>query len=281
MIVTTSWMKRMVSLTLTGAAAAVLAPQLARAETFADARGDATAAGDITTVEVTHLPVGGGFDIVVNVASEVPPGTQLSVFLDPDRNGATGNPRLGGAEYVLFSDPNAHTMGFFRWTGSEWVGVPGAGVISDTTTRVAFRANRTHIGGAPVFDFWALTHREAGAYDPYDTAPNEGRWSYTTGPYATGLVTPRAVTRPLAGAVLNARSIRLRLETGDLVAPHLMTCTLRFQNRTVRPLVGGCRWRLTRAMRGRTLRLTVRIVFFPPPSERRFYPLSPINVRVR
>jgi hypothetical protein len=134
--------------------------------------------------------------------------------------------------------------------------VAGANVqLRLTGTGVAFVLTRAQLATAR-FDVFAGATRDS--TNAVDDAPDEGVLSFP--PRITRLLVGEAILFPRAGGILNARRVQAQLSTGDFVQAPL-TCRLTNGRKVLKPLVGGCRWRIAKALKNRRLRLRITASF--------------------
>jgi hypothetical protein len=224
---------------------------------FLDGLGDSRGAPDILTVSVENDASGEITFIVLALGNIAPPAdAQVTVVLDTDRNRATGS---DGFDYVFQYDArvNEHALG--RWDGTQFAIVDApTSAVNWTGISARFSINRSDLGGTSGFDFFVRATTGGPASDRFDDAPNEGTWSYTL---AAAREIVRAVypstlsARP--GKVLDARGVRVRLSDNTTVRPETLTCRLTAGRTVLKPLRGGCRWRIAKTLKGRTVVLTI------------------------
>jgi hypothetical protein len=227
----------------------------AHAADFTDPFGDGRGAPDIVGVSVTNA--GGEVTVLVVFLGLVAPpaDVQVTLVLDTDRNRETGS---NGFDYVFQYDALGNTGVVGRWDGTRFaiVDAPTA-AVNWTGLTVEFKINRGDLGGTGAFDFWVRSHQNPPDSELIDDAPNDGTWTYElTTAQATRAVFP-ATLKPRAGKVLDARAVRVQLSDGTRVAPERLTCRLTRGRTALRPLVGGCRWRIPARLRGKPIVLTV------------------------
>lgn len=223
---------------------------------FADPQGDGGGAPDILRVSVTNDAKGEIRFFVVVFGNIAPPSdASVTLVLDTDRNEDTGS---GGFDYAFqfYAGTNQHAVG--RWDGTQFAVFDApTSAVEWTALSATFRINRSDLGGTGGFDFWVETTGGPPGSSVRDEAPNEGVWSYTLAAPQLSKITYPSALRPRVGKVLDARRARLQLSDGTTVAPESLTCRLTAGRTVVRPLPGGCRWRIAKALKGRTLTLAV------------------------
>ena len=253
---------------LAPAAAAVVllvASSAGAAGSYTDPTGDNNGAPDISNVVVTN-DAGGTitFDIgIVDLPSPAEVGTLL--FLDTDQNSATGAPGLAGADYVFVVDESDQSYGFYRWNGSDWAGdTPSSTVrVSSGHTNVHIVVNKSELGGAGAFNFWAGTL----AGEARDEAPDDRTWNYALaagGPDIRGVLVTKKPLLPKAGGTFSVTPVGLRLASasgiGALPQPDSYTCRATLGGKPFQGTgIGRCTWKLPKTTRGRTFAVTVTV----------------------
>jgi hypothetical protein len=238
------------------------------AASYRDPTGDNGAAPDISNVAVTNDASGTiTFDIgIVNLPS--PADVQTFLFLDTDKNEATGAPDTAGADYVLVVDESDQSYGFYRWNGSDWDGAePSATVhVSSGHTGVHIVVNKSELGGAGAFNFWVGTK----AGDARDEAPDQGTWNYAL---ATGRPTIVGVAfrannpvLPKAGRTFTETPTGVILSTDSGIAsphkPDRYSCRATLGGKAIVGTgVGRCSWRLPTTARGRILAIKLTVYY--------------------
>jgi hypothetical protein len=232
-------------------ALALGAPAGARAAdsvTITDPSDDAGGAPDIIKMVVTD-DVAGSFTFTVELATmpDLQPDGLLVVFLDTDRNDTTGR---NGVEFYVSATPKGVALA--RWTGSAWEIVPDANLqLRLTGSGVQFELPQALVGTTH-FDAFAGATRES--TNAVDAAPDDGALAFP--PRIDRFLIAAAILSPRAGGVLDARRIQSQLTTGEFVkAP--ITCRLTYRGRTLKPLRGGCRWTIPKALKKKRLTLTI------------------------
>jgi hypothetical protein len=189
---------------------------------FGDPAGDGSGAADITAVTVSDDPVSGivQFTLTANGETTIDAvlNPEVNVFVDTDRNPATGMPTgkeydgsLPGGDYRLSyeREPEGAAIGDFEaWTGTKWEVVPESATMSfgrngDTFTWRLSGADLGARGGG--FDLYLASEifNADTTTRAHDLAPDAGRWSYELSTATTTTTigtTTQAAVRPLIGA---------------------------------------------------------------------------------
>ena len=237
---------------------AAASPSAARTSAdFSDGLGDGNGAPDILIVSVEN-DAGGEITFTVLVLGHIAPpaDAQVTLVFDTDRNRATGS---SGFDYALQFDARSNQHALGKWDGTQFpiVDAPTS-AVNWTGVSVTFSINRSDLGATSGFDFYVRSTSGGPASDRFDDAPNEGIWSYTlaAAPQIVRAVYPSTL-RARPGKVLDARGVRVRLSDGTTVRPETLTCRLTAGRTVLKPLRGGCRWRIAKTLKGRTVVLTI------------------------
>lgn len=204
---------------VTGAAAHVGGKAAAsRSASFSDPAGDANGAADVTAVAVSDDPASGivQFTLTANGQMAIDPALapELDVYIDTDRNPATGSPAgfefpgsPPGADYMLFYERTTMNSdgGFESWNGTSWPDLPQSATMSfsrdgDTVT---WRLSKSDLGTTGGFDFYVCAEIFVGRLAVLvglDRAPEVGVWSYALSSPTTTTTTAKTAVKPLIGA---------------------------------------------------------------------------------
>jgi hypothetical protein len=259
--------------------AAIPAATGAGSASFNDTIGDGNGAADVKTVVVSNDD-SGQVTIRVNVdALPRPSDTRVFVFIDTDRNRATGDANAVGADYAFVDNSSDSSYALGRWNGSAWDDAPSptARVFADGGG-VTFSINESDLGNTSAFDFWVRTRLGDPSGTAADSAPDGGDlWTYTlrasapAAPTITKLVVPASSVFPKAGATFTFRISQVMLSTNELTAPDRVTCKATLTGKALastRP--GGCTWKLPKTARRKTLVVTVTAVYGGDRALQRF-----------
>ena len=176
---------------------------IAGTASFTDPAGDALGGPDITGVKINGDPATGqisvsatlpGFPFAVTDGLE----RYVALWLDTDRNRATGDPE-DGTEFGLeaWVDPTGRWWNAERWNGSTFGEVPGSTATFSRTGDVLTWTVSTSELGTTSFRFYVLagTWSEAEQKSTTrDEAPGSDRWEYDIS--ASSTTPPPASTPP-------------------------------------------------------------------------------------
>jgi len=173
--------------------------------TYTDPAGDAQGGPDVTTGTISTDPPTGTITITLNVPGYLPPTSDglerdVLVWLDTDRNRATGDPQ-DGTEYALsaWNDSTGPSWDAGRWNGSKWVSVPKSSTMSFTRNgdELSWTVGSSDLGGATGFRFYVVAGVWSNAADDWateDDAPDTGWWDYPSTGTAPTPAAPAAPT---------------------------------------------------------------------------------------
>jgi hypothetical protein len=213
-----------------------------------DPSGDAGTAPDITKVTVANDGAGSlTFTIELATMPDLQPDGFLVVFIDADRNITTGP---NGSEFFVAATPGGAALS--RWNGTAWESVTAANLQPRLTgSGIEFVLAQSLIGTSRI-DVHVAATRDSGTRS--DAAPDDGTFSVP--PRLDRFLIAASILSPRAGRVLDARQVQAQLSTGEFVRAAI-TCRLTYRGKALKPLAGGCRWRIPKALKGKRLALTI------------------------
>jgi hypothetical protein len=269
---------RALGVVIAACAAVLLVPSAGSAAgsvTYADPTGDGRGAPDIQRVSVSNDDNGRiSFRITVD-ALAIPSDTRIFVFLDTDRNDATGDPDVLGADYVIADDESDHTFDIARWSATEWVDTPYESVdVHADATGVSIAIDRSELGNTGGFDFWVRSRVGDGETQTFEDAPDADVWRYDLqlAPPPPPPPPPRPKLKrimiagtsllPASGKLFTFRVTGLQLGSGSMVKPESLLCSAKLAGIPIRGRgKGGCTWKLATSTKGRKLLVIVDVVY--------------------
>jgi hypothetical protein len=240
-------------------------------QTFTDSNGDGGVGTDITTVTVRNDPTG-RITIQIASASPIVANHAVAVFIDADRNQATGDL---GDEYWMFGGPMVGAA-FFAWNGSDSVPVdpPTFTARAAASNVTEFGFAKADIGNVEGFNFAVASI----SIDPptinfWDAAPDRGYWSYDlTAPAPTPptavvkpVIGPLVATKAIAGKAMTVTAMVRRSDNGAPLTTATMVCKPTFAGRQLahtESFVRGkvkVRFTVPKAAKGKVVKLSVKI----------------------
>jgi len=240
-------MRRILLLSSVVAAMLVVVSSAGADQSYTDPTGDGKVGTDITNMTVRN-DTAGNIQFQVASANPIVANHAIAVFIDADKNPATGSPT--GDEYWMFGGP-AVGIAFFAWNGSQFAAASPAsfGVGAAAANVTEFRINKADIGNVDSFNFVVISI----SIDPpninfWDIAPDTGSYTYalTTAtpapaPTTTPAPTPQTHTVALGAPVAKAPGIhagkRFAISSAvstDAGAVHV-TCTAKVGVLTLHP----------------------------------------------
>ncbi len=150
---------------------------------FNDPAGDNEAgqAPDVTTVTVDNDAAG-----LIKMTIAVANRTALTsadaylILFDTDRNAATGDPSVGGADYAILVDGSDQSISLARWSGAAWEGVPPpASLDGHWSGGPVVQINRRDLGNTVGFRFVIGAFTTVAGTEYADFAPDAPPpWEY-------------------------------------------------------------------------------------------------------
>lgn len=239
---------------------------------FTDPAGDVQGtAPDITSVVVGDNPASGKITVTATVAGYASGSAAFQlvrVYLNTDKNAATGAPDQGGIEYALGAGRDAEGSGWWidRWDGSKYAEIAQSATVGFTRSGdvMTWTFNKADIGGSSGFAFcaWSSSWDAADNRLGEDSAPDDGMWSYDLSapftPPATQtapapllkpvIAAPTATPAKLSAGKRAAVAFRVvRSDSGEALTTGTMICD---------PSVGGKVLPHSESFKGGTARLS-------------------------
>ena len=239
--------------------------------TYVDVAGDSGAAPDITEVAIASS----GTTIVFNLGiSNLRRGADQTIllFLDTDRNAATGSTDALGSDYAFAISELEYTYWFARWDGADWVDATDSTVhAGNRSSGLMLTVDASELGGTTGFNFWLRTIDGELGDGRYDDAPNDGTWNYVLAAGGPEIQSVLAATTPAAGPragrafTLTPTGLHLPPSGAPVsILPHpdSYTCKAVLAGATLtRTGTGGCTWRVPKKARGKSLAVTLNVTY--------------------
>ncbi len=257
-------MRRLLALATALVAAGALAATALAGNHYTDPTGDSGVAPDITSVDVSNDSTG-TITFTVGLVSHpaIAPDEFFDIFINSDRNTATGD--HVGADYSV--ELTQAGSGLWSLSGSQWTQVTTHGPITSAYTPTSWTVtiNKADFGGVGTFDFWAQTDKGLGSASVFDEAPDGSDvYTYT-------LVAPATVSTVLAhfkpatafarihpGTRLVVDAARVKLSDGTTAGVSSFSCKASVGGK---PLAGSCAWLVPKSARGKTISVTLTVVY--------------------
>lgn len=230
---------------------------------YTDPTGDAGPGPDITNVTVSNDAAGNvTFRIDIPNRPTLTANLIVVVWVDADVNTGTGDPDLGGIDYSLTFLGGSLIAS--HWNGSIWE----FGVTLPSFTQGAYASgvtmtiNVADLGGVTTFAFWVSATDNLDDDTNFDAAPLIGLYTYILAvePSISGVVAPGGLLASVKpGKTFSVKGFKLKLDNGQTVKPDSITCTLKIAGKLVKPLPGGCKWKIPATAAGKRLTLTVTL----------------------
>jgi len=239
--------------------------------TYDDAIGDSANAPDFCASElVTNDSRVIEMGIHAHNRSGFVAGDSYTVFLDTDRNAATGGGGVGAEYQIVFAGSTGELE---QWNGTVFdpstaVSIPVLWVPGYGPLLVYLRSQ---IGNAAGFNFVLVSANGADS----DRAPDTGSWSYTVQPFSLK-VRSLSVGVARAGKAFTARAVVLRSDFDDPLDEGKITCAAKLAGHGLagkgKFSRGGvlCTWRMPAAAHGKRLTGTVSVAFQGARAARAF-----------
>jgi hypothetical protein len=258
----------------------------ANSATFQDSTGEDPTAPDITTIVVSNDDAG-IVSFRVNVPNRPALGQDMlfEIWVDTDNNPATGDPDLGGADYVM--QLVRGEISLYKWDGADYTrrfGDPSAVTLNFSYQGgITARISSAELGNTKTFKFFVVaisglvvdpvTGAIDGANSKADVAPGGGVGLF---PFTVNIAKPALVVRgvtttpaaPKAGKTFTMRMTAARSDTGANLQNGRVTCigragTARLRARLARVQGGAvvCTWLIPANAKGKTFRGSATVVF--------------------
>ena len=150
---------------------------------FTDPTGDSGTAPDVTGISVTNDDRG-VYTFTITFATPYASSDIVAIFIDSDKNTATGNPKELGADYLFYDDFSVHQIQLASWQSGTWQTTTGSTtgvVVAPDGKTVTMTINKSDLGNAAGFNFFVLSSDGTFDVGHTDDAPSgAGTFAYDT-----------------------------------------------------------------------------------------------------
>jgi len=245
----------------------------ANSQTFNDSTGEDPNAPDITSVVVSNDDAG-NITFKINISNR-PSFTEDMfglIFLDTDKNPATGDSQDLGADYVIEIDPGAVGLGKWNGTTFDFTTPQTSLTYGYDATGATVHVGDPDLGGTKSFNFGVefvsgVTQDASGNFDftnaHSDLAPDPGHGFFTYAVITKLILTKTAfTTAPVpakAGSRFSASLAATESDTNGPLAAATITCSATIKGtklpatHTLANGVASCFWKLPKTAKGKTL----------------------------
>lgn len=260
-------------------------------QSYLDSTGEDPAAPDITSIGVTNDDTG-LITFQVNIANRpaFTPDMLLDIYVDTDKNAATGASQIFGADYVIEQQPGS--IGLFQWNGSTFVFASSQSSLTFSygVGGATIRVNALDLNRTKGFNF-GVDATSGIAVDASnnpdftnahnDLAPDAGHGTFayqviakltlTVGAFTTSPTPAKAGRSFSAGLAVTESDTNAGVDSGTI------TCAAKIAGKAVRVktkrLVDGiavCVWSIPKTARGKTIRGSIAIAVQGTQTSRAF-----------
>lgn len=188
-------------------------------QTFADPAGDSGTAPDITGLSVGNDQTG-DYQFAVTFATDYATNAYFGLYVDTDKNPATGDPNADGADYAIFDDHASHSFEVDSWNGTDWATASdqtASFTIAQDSRSLTIAINKSELGNTTDFNFFVLsgdgTDPNAHVYDDAPSGSGTFAYTYQQQTLTLAFVATKSVIKGRTWAIV--ASIR-RSDTNDL-----------------------------------------------------------------
>jgi hypothetical protein len=248
--------------------------------TFPDSAGEDANAPDVTSIVVSNDDAGNiTFQINISNRPALTADMFMLMFLDTDRNAATGDPQSLGADYAI--DLVSGSVDLFKWNGSAFEPAPSQPTLtySYAAAGATIRVGAADLGNTQGFKFGTVVGSgfvtdAAGNPDltnvHRDFAPDPGHGFFTYQVLTKLILSVTAyTTAPKPAHAGKPFSATLAANENDLAGPvksGTVTCAATIAFRRISAVthlltngVASCVWRIPAAAKGKVLRGTITL----------------------
>ena len=261
-------------------------------QSYLDSTGEDPAAPDITSIGVTNDDTG-AITFQVNIANRpaFTPDMLLDIFIDTDKNAATGSSQLFGADYVIELQPGA--VGLFQWNGSDFLGASSQSSLTFSygTGGATIRINALDLNRTKGFNF-ATAVVSGVVADPTtgnadftnahaDVAPDQGHGTFayqvlakltlTVDAFTTSPTPAKAGKSFSAGLAVTESDTSAGVDSGTIIcAATIAGKAVRVKTKRLVDGVAVCVWSLPKTARGKTIRGSIAVAVQGTQTSRAF-----------
>lgn len=265
------------AIALGAALLAVPAALGSNSQSFPDSTGEDAAAPDITSIDVSNDDAANlTFKVNVSNRPALTSDMLMFIFMNTDQNVSTGDPQLGGADYVVQLEPGSVSL--FQWSGSDYGPAQSQSSLtySYDATGATIHINASDLGNTRSLGF--LTILESGVVTDaqgnlddtnahFDVAPDPGHgmYSYALKVQITLKQTAFTTTQAKAGARFSASLAASESDTGAAITSGTVTCKgvvggVRVAaTHSLRNGVATCNWKLPKTAKGKLFHGSVTV----------------------
>jgi hypothetical protein len=249
-------------------------------QNFADSINERAGAPDITGMTVSNDDAGlTTFQINISNRPDLTPDMFLLIFLDTDKNSATGDTSSFGADYVI--QLVAGSVDLFQWNGTDFVQAASQASLTYAyaPTGATIHASAADLGKTKGFNFAVIvasgvTFDAAGNanFDNIvtDAAPDPGHgvlsYQVLTKLVLTGKAFTTAPKPAKAGKPFSATLAAYENDTAGPVQSGVVTCVATVGGKRIAAVshvlangVATCVWRVPATAKGKTIRGTITL----------------------
>jgi hypothetical protein len=203
-------------------------------------------------------------------------GDSYGVYLDTDRNAATGGGGVGAEYEIVFDAPRTAKLEHWNGTAFDAASATSIPMVWVPDYGPLLRFLRSAIGDPVGFNFVLSSTNGADS----DRAPDAGSWSYTRRAFALKM-RPLSVGAARAGKAFTVRTLVVRSDFDEPLDQGKIGCAARLSGHRLASkgrFTGGrvaCTWRLPKSARGKRLSGSVSVAYQGVRVKRAF------SVRVR
>jgi hypothetical protein len=222
-----------------------------------DPPGDSGGAADITRVTVAN-DLSGKILFVVQVGnrSGFVANDIVAIFIDSDKNPATGSPNTG-SDYFIGFDATVPAVGLAKWNGTTFEDVATTSLRGAWSAGYLALIDRAELGNTTAFDFQVITALTTS--DQHDVSPDGDFQTFAVAPPHIASIAPGFSTlKPRAATTFRLKTVQLTLETDETAAAGSFSCKAKLAGKRLKGTgPGGCTFKLPKTAKGKKLSVTI------------------------